>query len=230
MAYDTNKRKGGSIMSNRLLNKAWTATNLSPAEKLLLVRLADRADNDGRCWPSQHSLATDCGLTDRSVRDGVRSLAAKGHITIAESVGRTDKGVARFAYEVHPLTPENASAVTEENNSPVTPEIHDSDTGNPRQRQGKSFPLPIYRNPQRTHREPSRGPAPSKNPSLEMVKLQAAKIGLSDHEAEKFFHYYSSNGWKVGKNIMRSWTHALSGWKLKNETNHKATPDHSKGF
>lgn len=51
-------------------------------------------------------------------------------------------------------------------------------------------------------------------PELAAVKLQAAKIGLSDIEAEKFFNYYTSNGWKVGKNPMRSWTHALSTWKL----------------
>jgi len=31
-------------------------------------------------------------------------------------------------------------------------------------------------------------------------------------EAEGFFNYYESNGWMVGRNKMKSWTHALHGW------------------
>ena len=31
-------------------------------------------------------------------------------------------------------------------------------------------------------------------------------------EAEKFLLYYESNGWRVGKNKMRSWESALTGW------------------
>lgn len=53
-----------------------------------------------------------------------------------------------------------------------------------------------------------------KNPTLDEIKLQCAKIGLPDSEAEKFFNYYQANGWRVGKNPMKSWTHALANWKL----------------
>ena len=31
-------------------------------------------------------------------------------------------------------------------------------------------------------------------------------------EAEAFFNYYESNGWKVGKNPMKSWQHAVTNW------------------
>lgn len=31
-------------------------------------------------------------------------------------------------------------------------------------------------------------------------------------EAKKFFDYYESNGWKVGKNKMKKWQSAASGW------------------
>lgn len=56
-----------------------------------------------------------------------------------------------------------------------------------------------------------------KRPSLEEIKLHAAKIGLPPAEAEKFFSHYESNGWKVGKNPMKNWHMAMSGWKLRNE-------------
>ena len=51
-------------------------------------------------------------------------------------------------------------------------------------------------------------------PTLETIQLEASKIGLPDVEAEKFFCYYSSNGWRVGRNPMKSWPHALRHWKL----------------
>ena len=39
------------------------------------------------------------------------------------------------------------------------------------------------------------------------IGIDKAKI-----EAEKFVNYYTSNGWKVGKNPMKSWTHAVNNW------------------
>lgn len=51
------------------------------------------------------------------------------------------------------------------------------------------------------------------NPSQDEVKLHFSKSGLPMSEAEKFFHYYESNGWHVGKNPMKSWTAAASNWK-----------------
>lgn len=52
-------------------------------------------------------------------------------------------------------------------------------------------------------------------PTTEELKLQAEKIGLPEREAEKFFLYYESNGWRVGKNKMKQWRSALTGWKLR---------------
>ena len=50
-------------------------------------------------------------------------------------------------------------------------------------------------------------------PSLEKIKLRGAAIELPEAECEKFFHYYESNGWRVGKNAMKVWTSALANWK-----------------
>lgn len=66
------------------------------------------------------------------------------------------------------------------------------------------------------HREKKAEENPSdkfKKPSLEEVKLFFSKSGLPMSEAERFFNYYESNGWRVGKNLMRSWSHAAGNWK-----------------
>jgi uncharacterized protein YdaU (DUF1376 family) len=50
------------------------------------------------------------------------------------------------------------------------------------------------------------------------ISLDLAKI-----EAEKFVNYYESNGWKVGKNPMKSWTHAVNNWINKAQEYAKGT-------
>lgn len=52
-----------------------------------------------------------------------------------------------------------------------------------------------------------------RHPTLEMVKLAGAKSGLPDDECEKFFNFYESKGWKVGKSPMISLPHAIANWR-----------------
>ena len=70
--------------------------------------------------------------------------------------------------------------------------------------------------------------------SVEEVKLAAAKMGLPELEAEKFYHYYESRGWVQGKSRapMKRWLSALTGWKFRwQETNtrEQSTKSASKG-
>lgn len=58
---------------------------------------------------------------------------------------------------------------------------------------------------------------PSNRPTPEQCNLYAQKIGLSKSEADKFYNFYESKGWKVGKTPMASWPHAMNGWKSRNQ-------------
>jgi uncharacterized protein YdaU (DUF1376 family) len=49
-------------------------------------------------------------------------------------------------------------------------------------------------------------------PTVEELTAEAIKIGLPLPEVDKFLNYYESNGWKVGKNSMKSWPAAMKGW------------------
>ena len=49
-------------------------------------------------------------------------------------------------------------------------------------------------------------------PTVEELTAEAIKIGLPLPEVDKFLNYYESNGWKVGKNPMKSWSAAMKGW------------------
>jgi len=53
-------------------------------------------------------------------------------------------------------------------------------------------------------------------PTLDQVKEDFIKKGSKETEALKFHAYYTSNGWKVGKNKMKNWKAAISGWIARN--------------
>lgn len=48
-------------------------------------------------------------------------------------------------------------------------------------------------------------------PSIDDLKKHILEKGLNV-DAEKFFAFYESNGWKVGKNAMKNWQMALVTW------------------
>lgn len=39
--------------------------------------------------------------------------------------------------------------------------------------------------------------------------------------AQQFFNYYESNGWKIGRNAMKSWQAAVQNWNTRDKANNK---------
>ena len=63
--------------------------------------------------------------------------------------------------------------------------------------------------------KPANPRAPMKRPTLEEVQAYVTQKGYSV-DAESFIAFYESNGWKVGKNPMKSWRAALVTWQKRN--------------
>ena len=40
--------------------------------------------------------------------------------------------------------------------------------------------------------------------------------------AQQFYNYYESNGWKIGRNAMKSWQAAVQNWNTREKANNKA--------
>ena len=40
--------------------------------------------------------------------------------------------------------------------------------------------------------------------------------------AQQFFNYYESNGWKIGRNAMKSWQAAVQNWNIRDKATNKA--------
>ena len=54
--------------------------SLTPSEKLVLLTLADYADDENKCWPKQETLATRTGLTRPTIALKMRTLEERNLI------------------------------------------------------------------------------------------------------------------------------------------------------
>lgn len=70
------------------MNWAWRQT-LTPTLKLILMALADAADDQGVCWPSVSTLAKKCTVSTRTVQRSLRALIDR-RLLIAEPRQRRD--------------------------------------------------------------------------------------------------------------------------------------------
>ncbi|MDD2610636.1 MAG: helix-turn-helix domain-containing protein, partial [Giesbergeria sp.] len=61
-----------------LSEHAWTASDLDSSTKMVFISLCRRAKiNTLQCWPSISTIAADCSLSERTVRDCIKKLADK---------------------------------------------------------------------------------------------------------------------------------------------------------
>lgn len=95
--------------------------DLPPGEKLVLLALADQANDAGtHCFPSVGTIAKRSGQNERTVRRALRSLETKGHLTSHERRGTSTD------YAVHPghhappdkLPPRTKTTVTPDTTPP----------------------------------------------------------------------------------------------------------------
>ena len=57
--------------------------DLDQSQTLVLLALADAANDDGVCWPSQAEIGRKARLKDRAVRNQIRSLEAMGLVSVS---------------------------------------------------------------------------------------------------------------------------------------------------
>lgn len=78
--------------------------------KLVLLNLANRADNDGQCWPSLQRLAEDCETTSRTVIRKLEMLESMGFL---KRIRRAKDGMKTSNLYRLPLSRQGFAVVTE---------------------------------------------------------------------------------------------------------------------
>lgn len=82
-------------MSVSVMTAVW-AIDLPASQKIVLLALADAANDDGHCWPGMASLSRKCSKSERTVQAMLAELEAAGHLSRVQNPG---KGCN---YYVHP--------------------------------------------------------------------------------------------------------------------------------
>lgn len=75
-------------MSVKIMSMVWERSDLDPYERLVMLSLADHADDDGYCYPSISRIVARTGMKERGVQVVLRRLRDRGDITIEISAGR----------------------------------------------------------------------------------------------------------------------------------------------
>lgn len=69
--------------------KAWLA-DLPTGRKIVLLALADNANDRGECYPSIASLSGRCGMSERAIRTQIAALESAGLLSRLERTGRSN--------------------------------------------------------------------------------------------------------------------------------------------
>lgn len=181
-------------MSIQLMSAVWADQSLTnQGELLVMLALADFANDEGCAWPSLDTLAKKSRFSRRSVQYIIRKLLASKHIT-KDAGGNGPKDTNTYKIRVQELHPMGAI----HDNKGATGGIKGCKTVAP------DPSLTVSTNRQGTH---------FKKPTIQEVKEYTKELKLPPVEADKFYDHYESNGWKVGRTGMKDWRGALRNWK-----------------
>lgn len=152
-------------MSIKVMSWVWENGPNDPTERLVLLALADFADDHGNCHPSMIGIGQKACVTERGARGIVRRLEADGWINVAIGGGRGGKS----RYQILMQKPGTTNPETETRNV-KNPERDDTKPGTSlhKTRNQRSA------EPSRNHQEPS-----------ESVR-DALRAVLSDQMADAF--------------------------------------------
>ncbi|HEJ4762469.1 TPA: helix-turn-helix domain-containing protein [Pseudomonas aeruginosa] len=177
-------------MSTIIMSACWPLQGMSPAQKAVLISLADQANDQGVCWPAVDSIAMRCCLSKRAVQQAIKWLRSVGIVSVEERQGRsTMYSVTPAAYappqQMHPsskCTPAGNAPTPADAAPPPPQEMH---------------PTPADAAP-RTVIEPTREPsgnllpADSGQPDAERDRQQACRAIWSAYAAA-YQHRYGTH-------------------------------------
>lgn len=108
------------------MTAAWKLEGLTPTQKLVLLSLADNANDQGECYPSMAQIGRRTALSERAVRDAIRSLE---RLQIVSSAARSGTSTVYFlritdALECQPTPAAGAAPANHAPRQQVPPNHH----------------------------------------------------------------------------------------------------------
>ncbi|EAA8406056.1 helix-turn-helix domain-containing protein [Salmonella enterica subsp. enterica] len=102
-------------MSMTLMARAMAIKTGNPIRKLVLIKLADNANDNGECWPSYQHIADHCECSRSAVRSHIDALIGMGVLTKENRMGiNNGKGNTSNVYYLNldnPMSPKSTAPV-----------------------------------------------------------------------------------------------------------------------
>lgn len=168
----------------------------------------------GQLITSRASLAKETGLSEREIRTAMNRLKTSGCMTIETTSKYTLISINNFMF-FQGIQDENDQKTDQQNDQQATSERPANDQPATNERPANDHSV------RRKECEEGKNTVDSARkrftpPSIEEAISYFSEKGESSSEAQRFFDYYTSNGWRVGKNPMKDWRAAASGWISRN--------------
>lgn len=196
---------------NRITNcEKWQDTwfsDLSPNAKLVFIFLYENCNNAGIYEINKKFMLFLLGLNEKELKEAIKELK-KSYIKSKDDTRIWLKNFLKHQKQL-PLNPKNGAhkhiiLLLEEN------------TNDPDKFKGcKEMVslIPVIEDKPKT-KKVRRTTKKFKKPTVEEVKafMEEKQFKLAKVEAERFWNWFESNGWKVGKNPMKNWKGAVNSW------------------
>jgi hypothetical protein len=138
-------------MSIRLMSAVFDNSELGPTSKLIMLALADHADDEGHCYPSIKRLCERTSLSERAVQGNIRDLQARGYLSVSMNAGR--RGANIYIVRATPAVDAPRTIITPAGNAPPQ-EMHPAGDAPPPPQEMHPSPAGDAPEPSRTTIEP----------------------------------------------------------------------------
>lgn len=89
-------------MSIKVMSAVWENSKAAGTDLLVLLSLADMANDEGECWPSVRTIARKCRIDERTTQRRIRSLENLGEVMVIRGGGKasTSGGTKSNRYRI----------------------------------------------------------------------------------------------------------------------------------
>ena len=171
--------------------EVWMDERLTALEKFILMEI-DSLDNESGCYATNKYLADFCQCTERKVIIAINKLKELGYVYVVSRSGNTRV----LSTTLQKVQGEQSSGSGCKKFTLTMNKVHTENTN------------------KNTNEDTNNNITKSKfqKPTLEDVEAYVIEKGYH-FDAERFYFYYESVGWKVGKKPMKSWKAACVTWE-----------------